>query len=84
MEEMVILESDDELINIDTIENDVVEEITPFEETSTVINNYNYLINKPQINDVELINNKTLDDLNIQGKMEYLSNLEIEKLIGGL
>jgi outer membrane cobalamin receptor len=84
VEEMVILESDDELINIDTIENDVVEEITPFEETSTVINNYNYLINKPQINDVELINNKTLDDLNIQGKMEYLSNLEIEKLIGGL
>lgn len=46
---------------------------------------YNRLINKPKINYVELRDNKTLDDLNIQVKGDYpdeaLTNLEIEELI---
>lgn len=46
---------------------------------------YNRLINKPKINYVELIENKTLDDLNIQVKGNYpdeaLTNAEIEALI---
>lgn len=47
--------------------------------------NYNRLINKPKINYVELVDNKTLDDLNIQIKGDYpdeaLTNAEIEALI---
>ena len=46
---------------------------------------YNRLINKPKINYVELVENKTLDDLNIQVKGDYpdeaLTNAEIEALI---
>ena len=46
---------------------------------------YTRLINKPKINYVELVENKTLDDLNIQVKGDYpdeaLTNAEIEALI---
>lgn len=46
---------------------------------------YEKLINKPQINNVELIKNKTLDQLGIQQKGDYphesLSNAEIEELL---
>jgi len=46
---------------------------------------YTRLINKPKINYVELIDNKTLDELNIQVKGDYpdeaLTNAEIEALI---
>ena len=48
-------------------------------------NDYVRLINKPQINSVELVDNKSLDDLNIQVKGEYadsaLTNTEIEELL---
>lgn len=47
-------------------------------------NNYNQLINKPRINDVELIGNKSLDNLGIQEKGNYantrVTNLEIDSL----
>lgn len=47
-------------------------------------NNYNQLINKPSINDIELIGNKTLDNLGIQEKGNYantrVTNLEIDSL----
>lgn len=48
-------------------------------------NDYNRLVNKPQINSVELIGNKSLDELDIQVKGDYpdmpLSNNEIEELL---
>lgn len=57
----------------------VVNPITP------TTNDYNRLNNKPKINYVELKDNKTLDDLNIQIKGDYpdeaLTNMEIEELI---
>lgn len=43
---------------------------------------YEKLFNKPKINNVELIGNKNLEDLDIQEKMDYLTNMEIEQLIG--
>lgn len=60
-----------------------------FQMTNDIINtgtkNYNELINKPQINSVELVDNKTLDELNIQVKGDYadeaLTNKEIEDLL---
>lgn len=46
---------------------------------------YEELENKPSINSVELVGNKTLDELNIQQKGDYpqeaLSNVEIEEII---
>ena len=46
---------------------------------------YNDLNDKPQINNVTLVNNKTLDDLNIQVKGDYadtaISNIEIETIL---
>jgi len=34
-------------------------------------NDYESLMNKPQINSIELVGNKSLDDLTIQGKLQY-------------
>ena len=42
---------------------------------------YNRLINKPQINEVTLIGNKTSGELHLQDEMDYLTNLEIEELL---
>ena len=42
---------------------------------------YNKLINKPQINEVTLVGNKTSEDLHLQDEMDYLTNLEIEELL---
>lgn len=47
-------------------------------------NNYKDLINKPQINNVELTDNKTLDDLGIQPKGDYASNEYVNNLIGDI
>lgn len=48
--------------------------------TPQVIKDYNKLNNKPQINEVELKNNKSLEDLNVN----KLTNLEIEQLINSI
>ena len=46
---------------------------------------YEDLNNKPQVNSVELVGNKTLDDLGIQPEGEYadepLTNMEIEAIL---
>lgn len=43
--------------------------------------NYNSLSNKPQINDVVLIGNKSSEQLHLQDEMDYLTNNEIEQLL---
>ena len=43
--------------------------------------NYEILDNKPQINNVELVGNKNANDLNLQERMEVLTNLEIEEIL---
>ena len=43
--------------------------------------NYNNLENKPKINNVELKDNKTSEQLGLQGKMEKIKNSEIEEMI---
>lgn len=53
-------------------------------ETPMSTNNYNRLVNKPSINSVVLINNKTSDELGLQPAGEYadakITNLEIDAL----
>ena len=47
-------------------------------------NNYDNLKNKPQINNITLIGNKSLDDLDIQQKGDYpenkITNTELEEI----
>lgn len=58
--------------------------INKLEEIDVGIVDYSNLKNKPKINNVELADNKTLDDLNIQIKGDYantrVTNLEIDNL----
>ena len=42
--------------------------------------NYNELSNKPQINSIELIGNKTPSELHLQEEMEDITNEEINNL----
>ena len=64
------------------IENDDIEEIVTIEEGATGgTDNYNYLNNKPKINDIELKGNKTTKQLGLQEEMESLTNMEIEEIL---
>lgn len=47
----------------------------------SIAKDYNKLFNKPLINEVELIGNKTGKQLGLQDKMESLTNLELDDLI---
>ena len=42
---------------------------------------YHTIINKPKINNIELIGNKTSLELELQDKMEAISNLELERIL---
>ena len=45
-----------------------------------VTSDYEKLNNLPQINDVELVGNKTAEELMLQGIMKPLTNLELEEI----
>lgn len=65
-----------------TLEEDNEEEfVTVEEDIAGGTNNYNNLNNKPKINNVELVGNKTSKDLKIQDEMESLTNMEIEEIL---
>lgn len=67
-----------------TLEEDNEEEVTTLEEDisgGTGTNNYNDLMNKPQINNVVLTDNKTSKDLGLQDEMEALTNMDIEEIL---
>ena len=68
---------------------ELIGELTETEPISGDLNNaivetgnYNKLEYKPQINDVTLQGNVTLEQLDIQQSMDYLTNNDIERLIG--
>lgn len=44
---------------------------------------YRYLVNKPKINSVELIGDKTAEDLRLQGSMEAIAEHDIDILMYG-
>lgn len=58
-------------------------EIVTFEENTGGTSNYEYLTNKPQINNITLTGNKTSSELKLQDEMEALSNTDIENLLNG-
>lgn len=64
----------DEEVEIGEVKLDVVKE-------EVVTSDYEKLNNLPQINEVELMGNKTAKDLRLQEEMQALSNLEIEEIL---
>ena len=63
------------------IELDLKEDVTVNE---VVVNDYTKLENKPQINNVELHGNKTLDELGIQTKGDYASKGDLPTKLSDL
>lgn len=77
IEEEINIEEEASEEEIQIEQEDSEEEIDIEEETSVTNMDYNYLRNKPQINEVELINNKNLEELRVHS----LTNSEIENLL---
>lgn len=73
MEEFIVL-----------VEEEDEETIIFEDETGTINNNYKNAINKPQINGVTLEDNKSSEQLHLQGEMKALTNIELEELLGGI
>lgn len=85
-EELKIVEKENEEIFIS--EDDDKEILLLKENLNAGTDNYNYLVNIPKINDVELKDNKTSKELKLQDEMDSLTNIEIENIlnnfIGGI
>lgn len=73
MEEEIVIIEDDSEIELTTLEDDSELELSEL-ESDNYYNDYEELRNLPKINDVKLIGNKTLDDLGIQPKGDYLTS----------
>lgn len=77
-----------DLVEIDGDGNSYLSNDGTYKSLQDIVNgvsDYNELSNKPQINNVELIDNKSLDELGIQAIGDYpsetLTNNEIEELL---
>lgn len=83
MEDELNIELDKEDLDIILDEqNSIDAEIENSDIVSTgATKNYEILDNKPQINNVELVGNKNANDLNLQERIEVLTNLEIEEIL---
>ena len=64
---------DDSIAEVNDKADSLKEELKLIEITGTPVD-YDILINKPQINNIELIGNKTLEELNIQPAGDYVVN----------
>lgn len=61
---------------------DSIEQIEIGEDTTGKgSSNYNNLENKPKINNIELRDNKTAEQLGLQEEMDSLTNMEIEEIL---
>ncbi len=82
MEDIIIIDNDDQdviLIDDSKKENDII----ILENQAAYAIDYEKAINKPKINEKELIGNLTSEDLRLQDEMHELTNLEIEKIWKG-
>lgn len=52
--------------------------------SATATSSYNSLTDKPSINNITLIDNKTGSDLHLQDKMDEITNQEIDNIIYGV
>lgn len=78
MNEELTIELLEENIEIETIEENVEIELKSNEIVRTeATSDYNQLTNKPQIEGVELLGDKSLEELGIR----FITNLELEYLL---
>lgn len=75
----IILEEEIEINDI-ILEEEIVFSPLELDTMRVIMDDYNKLKNKPSINEVELVDNKQLEDLNIN----RLTNAEIEDLINSI
>lgn len=68
-------------VKMESTDGDFSAGFDALQSTAYYENDYEKLDKKPQINAVTLIGNKTGEQLNLQGKMDSLSNFDIEQLI---
>ena len=76
------VETSNELVGEIETSNELVGEVSIGSYVGTL--NYNDLFNKPKINNVELIDNKSLDSLQIQEKMDQVTNIELDAIFSDL
>lgn len=67
----------EEELNIELVEEDILTIELDNDVIEVEVKNYNKLENKPKINNVELVGDKSLDELDIKA----LSNIDIEDII---
>lgn len=77
--EFIYIEKEYDIDNV-LLEESANEIVTLEENQSGTTSNYDYLFNKPKINDVELQGNKTSSDLKLQEQMDEITNMDIEEL----
>lgn len=68
--------------NAETVNGHTVEKDVPENAQFTDTTNYEQFTNKPQINNVELLGNKTLDELGIQEKGNYALQEAVDAIEG--
>ena len=83
-EEVHYIYEDDDSEIIKVIEDDSQGIAIVSDGGSSGSSDYEDLYNKPSINDVQLKGNKTSEELNLQDKMEALSEKEIEEILKGI
>lgn len=76
-DEIIIEELEDEEIIINELSSNEDIEVSEENIVNIGTKDYKELYNKPSIEGVELVNNKTFEDLGVTG----LTNLEIENLL---
>lgn len=75
----IVLEEEIEINDI-ILEEEIVFSPLELDTMRVIMDDYNKLKNKPSINEVELVDNKQLEDLNIN----RLTNTDIENLINSI
>ena len=75
----IVLEEEIEINDI-ILEEEIVFSPLELDTMRVIMDDYNKLKNKPSINEVELVNNKQLEDLNIN----RLTNTDIENIINSI
>ena len=75
----IVLEEEIEINDI-ILEEEIVFSPLELDTMRVIMDDYNKLKNKPSINEVELVDNKQLEDLNIN----RLTNTDIENIINSI
>lgn len=80
-DELEIILEDEDTLELELQEEDTLDVELETDTTEVVTSDYEKLNNLPQINNIDLVGNKTAKDLSLQEEMDVLTNLEIEEIL---